>query len=112
MSGQPLDCLVLMDEPVPPETVITARPVAILEMLDEGIKDDKVVAVAVGDPATEQLKDVKDINKDLKDQISEFFSSYKRIEGRKVEVLGWKDAESAKKAVKHAQKVFLERPPR
>ncbi len=108
-STEPLDCLVLMEEPVPPETVIMARPVALLEMLDNGVKDDKVIAVAVGDPSTEHYKDVKNVALSLKAQITEFFTSYKRLEGSKTEILGWKDAEAAKKAIRHAQKVFGER---
>lgn len=107
--GQPLDCLVLMEEPVPPQTVITARPIALLEMSDNGVKDDKVIAVPVGDPSTEHFKDLPDIPKGLKDQISEFFSSYKRLDGQKVEVTGWKDVESARKAIRLGQKVFVER---
>jgi inorganic pyrophosphatase len=106
---QPLDCLVLMDESVPPQTVITARPIALLEMIDRGRKDDKVIAVAVNDPSTENFKDLKDLNTNLKNQISEFFRNYKKLEGENVEVLGWKDVNSAKKAVKHAQKVFNDR---
>ena len=109
IGGQPLDCMVLMDEPVPPEAVITARPIAILEMLDNDRKDDKVIAVAVGDPATEHFKDLPDLNNTLKNQISEFFRSYKQLGGDKVEVLGWKGAESARKAIKTAQRVFNER---
>ena len=108
-AGEALDCLVLMDEPVPPQTVITARPIALLEMRDNGVKDDKIIAVAVGDAATDHFKDSKDIPQNLKDQIFEFFNSYKRLEGQKTEVLSWKDVESAKKAIKVAQKMFGER---
>jgi inorganic pyrophosphatase len=105
-GGDALDCLVLMEDSVPPETVITARPIAVLQMRDNDREDDKIISVAVGDAGTEHFKDLKDMNENLKKQISEFFSSYKRLEGDKVEVLGWKGVDSAKKAINLAQKVF------
>ena len=105
-NSEPLNVLVLMDEPVVPGTVISCKPVAILEMLDFGVKDDKILAVSLTDPHSSEINDLNDLNKHLLREITHFFETYKELEGKKVEVLGWKGAESAKKAIIHAQKVF------
>ena len=105
-NGEPLDVLIVMDEPLYPGTVINVKPIALLEMLDEGRRDDKIVAVATGDPRSKNISDLHDLNPHLSQEIAHFFESYKQLEGKKVEILGWKGIEGAKKAILHAQKLF------
>ena len=105
-DGSPLKILVIMDETVVPETVIVSKPVAVLEMNVEGRRSDKIIAVAQDDPRYAHLEDLRDLDKRIQDQIAHFFYSYNSIDGKKVELLGWKDAKFAQKAITHAQKLF------
>ena len=105
-NGEPLDALIIMNEPIHPGTIIAVKPIAILEMLDEGKRDDKILAIASGDPSSKNIKDLHDLNPHLPQEIAHFFESYKHLEGKKVEILGWKGIEGAKKAIVHAQKLF------
>ena len=105
-NGEPLDVLVVMEESLYPGTVIEVKPIALLEMLDEGKRDDKLIAIPSGDPRLKDVSDLHSLNPHLTQEIAHFFESYKHLEGKKVEILGWKGAEVAKKAILHAQKLF------
>lgn len=102
-DGDPLDAMVLLDEPTFPGCVIHARPVAMFRMEDEKGPDDKVVAVAVGDPRSAAIRDVGDLLDFDKDRIAHFFSVYKALEpGKYVEVIGWADRAFAEASVNDA----------
>lgn len=108
-DGDPLDALIVLDEPTFPGCVVECRPVAFLEMRDQGKRDDKVIFVPVRDARYDGVKDKDDLPKQLLDEIANFFAIYKQIEGKECEILGWKGQESAWKAVRHAQKLFEEK---
>ena len=104
-DGDPVDVLVISNQPVAPGTIIKARPVALLEMEDEEGPDSKVVAVPVSklDPTFDNIKDVDDIPQALKDKIKHFFEHYKELEkGKWVKVHDWKPASVAKERVNRA----------
>ncbi len=102
-DGDPLDGMVICDEPTFPGCVIRARPVAMFRMADEKGPDDKVVAVVVGDPRTSEIHDVGDLLGFDKDRIAHFFSVYKALEpGKHVEVIGWADREFAESSIDEA----------
>ena len=105
-DNDPLDIMVFMQEPVYPGTVIEVRPIAVMKMIDGGDKDDKILAVPVKDKFFADVKDLKDVSKAKLDEIAEFFRTYKALEGKKTEILGWFGAEDAKKAVLHGVKLF------
>jgi inorganic pyrophosphatase len=95
-DGDPMDIMVLIDQPTFPGCVIESRPIGIMKMIDSGDKDYKILAVAVDDPKYRDVKDIKDIPLHTLDLIVEFFRTYKNLEGKKTEVLGWERAEVAK----------------
>jgi inorganic pyrophosphatase len=92
-DGDPLDGIVLMDEPTFPGCVITARPVGMLEMIDGGDRDEKILCVPDKDPRYAAVKSLADIAPHRLDEIAEFFRSYKNLEKKVTEILGWKDVE-------------------
>jgi inorganic pyrophosphatase len=99
-DGDPLDGMVICDEPTFPGCVIRARPIAMFRMTDEKGPDDKVVAVPVGDPRTAQLQDVGDLLDFDKDRIAHFFTVYKALEpGKYVEGISWADRAFAEQSV-------------
>lgn len=95
-DGDPMDILVIMEQPTFPGCVIQARPIGIMGMIDGGDKDYKILAVPEDDPRFKDVKDISDIPEHLLKEIEHFFSVYKNLEEKEVETLGWEDAEAAK----------------
>jgi len=92
-DGDPLDGLVLMDEPTFPGCVIAARPIGMLEMIDGGDRDEKILCVPVKDPRYAQVNSLADVASHRLDEIAEFFKTYKNLEKKVTEILGWKDVD-------------------
>ena len=83
-DGDPLDILVLLDEPTFPGCSIIARPIAVLRMRDEAGGDDKVLSVPATDPRWSHLHDLGDVGSFLLDEIQHFFTVYKQLEPGKL----------------------------
>jgi inorganic pyrophosphatase len=92
-DGDPLDGLVMMDEPTFPGCVIAARPIGMLEMVDGGDRDEKILCVPDKDPRYAHVKSLKDIAPHRLEEVAEFFRTYKNLEKKVTEILGWKDVE-------------------
>ena len=90
-DGDPLDGMVIMDQPTFPGCVITARPIGMLEMIDGGDRDEKILCVPDKDPRYVHVKSLRDIASHRLDEIEEFFRTYKNLEKKVTEILGWKD---------------------
>ena len=93
-DGDPLDGMVIIDEPTFPGCVIAARPIGMLEMIDGGDRDEKILCVADKDPNYAHVTSLKDIPQHRLDEISEFFKTYKNLEKKVTEILGWKDVDA------------------
>lgn len=90
-DGDPLDGMVLMDQPTFPGCVIAARPIGMLEMIDGGDRDEKILCVPAKDPRYTKVMSLDDIAQHRLDEIAEFFSTYKNLEKKVTEILGWKN---------------------
>ena len=84
-DGDPLDVLVLMQEPVAPLTIVRARPLGGLRMVDEKGGDDKIVAVCIDDPAYAHYGSLHALPPHLALELERFFRDYKALEGKKQE---------------------------
>ncbi|MGB7414185.1 MAG: inorganic diphosphatase [Thermosynechococcaceae cyanobacterium] len=93
-DGDPLDGMVLMDQPTFPGCVIAARPIGMLEMIDGGDRDEKVLCVPAEDPRYNEVTSLKDIAPHRLEEIAEFFRTYKNLEKKVTEILGWKDVDA------------------
>ncbi|PSN17897.1 inorganic pyrophosphatase [filamentous cyanobacterium CCP5] len=93
-DGDPLDGMVLMDEPTFPGCVIAARPIGMLEMIDGGDRDEKILCVPTEDPRYRNVKTLQDIASHRLEEIEEFFRTYKNLEKKVTEILGWKDVDA------------------
>lgn len=105
-DGDPMDALVLVSNPTYPGVLIESRPIGMLQMKDGGEMDDKILCVAKDDVRYENIHDISDLEKHYTKEIAHFFSTYKQLEGKKVEILGWKNAASAKKAIDSGEKLY------
>lgn len=95
-DGDPVDVLVLLDEPTVPGCHIKARPIGVFWMTDEAGPDAKVLAVPAGDPRWEHLDDLSDAPDHLLAEISHFFEIYKALEPAKETDVGrWSGRDEA-----------------
>ena len=88
-DGDALDIVLLTTYPLMPGILVKARPVAIMEMIDGGDRDDKVVAVPVDDPRFAEIQDLADLNKHFVKEMTHFFETYKKIQKKEVSVGEW-----------------------
>jgi inorganic pyrophosphatase len=95
-DGDHTDALLIIDEPTFTGCHVWARPVGVLEMRDEKGGDDKVLCVAVGDPNQVHVERLDQVRPHRLREIEHFFETYKLLEDKAVEVIGWRDAERAR----------------
>ncbi len=81
-DGDPLDVVVLTTYPLLPGILVTVRPIAVMEMIDNGESDFKIIAVPVEDKRWEDVQDLGDINKHTVKEIIHFFETYKLLKGK------------------------------
>jgi len=103
-DGDPLDALVLLDEPTFPGCVIRVRPIGVLWARDEHGTDTKVLCVSANDNRRDPVRDIADLSEHLLEEIGHFFKVYKDLEpGKDSEVRGWQDAFAAEVVVRDAR---------
>jgi inorganic pyrophosphatase len=98
-DGDPLDILVLVDAPSFPGCVMDVRPIGMLEMLDQGVPDEKILAVGKKNPRYNDVWNFSEIYPHMLKEITHFFAIYKDLEGKRVEIKGWRDASYARAKV-------------
>src|SRR5258708_29331672 len=104
-DGDPLDAMVLLDEPTFPGCHIHARPIGIFAMSDEMGRDVKVLCVPATDPRWAHVQDIADMSAFALDEIAHFFAVYKDIEpGKDASVEGWRDVAAADQEVRAARR--------
>jgi inorganic pyrophosphatase len=110
-DGDPLDALVLLEEPTFPGCLITCRVIGMFRMRDEMGLDDKVLCVPATDPRMAHLKDINDVPAFDRLEIQHFFEVYKEIEpGKSVQGAAWADRAAAEAEVEESRKRFAEVP--
>ena len=106
-DGDPLDVLVLLDEPTFPGCHIRARPVGVFWMRDEAGPDAKVLCVPATDPRFTAIDDIDSLPDHLLDEIGHFFDVYKALEPDKsTETRGWEGRAAAEAAVDDARRRY------
>lgn len=108
-DGDPLDVIVLTTHPLFPGVLVKARPVAIMNMIDSGEGDDKIIAVPVDDPRFDKIQDLSDINPHTLKEIEHFYSTYKQLQNKVVEVKGFKGKVDAEHAFEEGLKIYKDK---
>ena len=85
-DGDPLDVLVLCNEPIDPLVLVECYPIGVLTMLDGGKNDEKIIAIPFKDPTYNDYRSVHDLPSHLFDEMRHFFSVYKQLEGKQTAV--------------------------
>jgi inorganic pyrophosphatase len=106
-DGDPIDVLVLMDEPAFPGCVLKCRPIGVIEG-EQGNKkkrerNDRIVAVEQDAHAWEDIKIIDDLGKQFERELEEFFVNYHKLSGKEYRVLGVKGPDQARKLVKRGR---------
>jgi inorganic pyrophosphatase len=100
-DGDPLDALVLLDEPTWPGCLVRARPIGMFHMRDEAGGDDKILCMPAGDPRKSAITELEHINEFDRLEIQHFFETYKDLEpGKSVEGAHWAGREEAEQCVR------------
>jgi len=101
-DGDPLDVLVLGQEPVHPLTMIFVRPIGVMHMRDQGKADDKVLAVHANDPMVNHIRELTEAPPHAMAEIHRFFLDYKVLEEKEVVVDPFEGREKALQVIRQA----------
>lgn len=108
-DGDALDVVLLATYPLAPGILVEARPVGIMNMVDCGDSDDKIIAVPKSDPRFDGIRNLGDVNPHTLKEMRHFFETYKTIDGKKVVVKGFRKKQDALVAIKRGLKMYREK---
>ncbi|MSR87904.1 MAG: inorganic diphosphatase [Candidatus Zambryskibacteria bacterium] len=108
-DGDPLDVVILTTNPLLPGTLVRVRAVALMNMIDSGEGDDKIIAVPIDDPRFENIHDLKDINPHTVKEIEHFYSTYKKLQDKEVEVKGFQGKADAGAAFEKGLRLYQDK---
>ncbi len=108
-DGDALDAMILTTEPLAPGILVRTRPVGIMDMIDGGDPDAKILGVPIGDPRWKDVHDIGDVNPHTIKEIEHFFLTYKQLQNKKVEIKGWKGAQEAREAFDRSLELYKEK---
>jgi inorganic pyrophosphatase len=102
LDGDPLDILVMCSESIQPLCLVEATVIGNMQMIDTGVVDDKIIAVASKDPGVNYIKSVDDLPKHFIAVLRNYFEQYKVLENKIVEIDEFQNAEAAYKVIDEA----------
>ena len=105
-DGDPLDVICLTNHPTFPNCYLPIRIIGVLKVIDNGERDDKILAVNAVDPRFQNVSSLKDINVGKLEEIANFFLRYKELEKKEVKVENWGDEKEAKKVLENCQHLY------
>jgi len=100
--------LVLMQEPVLPLSLLHVRPIGMMEMIDQGQADEKIIGVHLDDPAFNSYYHIWELPEHRLRELRRFFLDYKILEEKKVEVQDFLGPDKARAVVKRAMERYVE----
>src|SRR3990167_5398399 len=101
-----LDVVMLTTHPLLPGILVRARPIALMNIIDSGDRDDKIIAVPKDDPRFDNVSDLGDINPHTLKEIEHFYSTYKKLQHKEVEVKGFRSKKEAQAAFEEGLELY------
>lgn len=95
----PLDVLVLCSESLYPMTIVRCYPIGVISMMDNGRRDEKIIAIPFNDPTYNTYRDISEIPTHIFEEMSHFFRVYKELEGKETVVNEVQNAAAAQKVI-------------
>lgn len=105
-DGDPLDVLVLSQVEITPHCLVEVKVIGVMTMLDQGIPDDKIIAVATTDPSVNYMDDISTIPEYLEKEIIQFFDTYKILENKKVTAERFQNKEVALRIINESIELY------
>ena len=110
-DNDPLDVLVICSESIVPLALVDCYPIGVLEMIDSGCEDMKIIAIAKNDPVFNSFKDIKEIPDHILQEIKHFFIVYKQLEGKETVVENVRGRKLALQVIKDAIELYKQKFP-
>ena len=107
-DNDPLDVLVLCSEPITPMTLVECYPIGVINMIDEGKLDEKIIAIPFREPMYNDYKDIKELPKHIFDEMMHFFEVYKHLEHKQTAVKEIKSHQEAENTIEKCLKLYRE----
>lgn len=107
-DGDPLDVLVLSSESFDPLVLVKCYPIGMVTMLDNGEKDEKIIAIPVNDPLYNEYESIRNLPTHILDELVYFFKIYKDLEDKITKVSEPEGVESAKQAIVNAKQRYVD----
>lgn len=108
-DGDPMDIVVMINEPTFPGCLVKARPIGMLKLIDRGEPDYKILAVATGDPSFSDYFTLKHVPSHYLNEVEHFFTTYKLLEGAVVENEGWASLKETHETLLRSLKLYQEK---
>lgn len=106
-DDDPLDIMVMVDEPSFSGCLMEVRPVGVLHMVDEHGPDQKILAVPDRNPRYDEIHTIDQIFPHVRRELEHFFDIYKELEGKRAETRGWRGPREARQAILESRQRYL-----
>ncbi len=106
-DGDPLDVLTMVEDPSFTGCLIEVRPIGVLNMVDQGQPDQKILAIPVRSPMYQGVATIHQLPPHARREIEHFFSIYKELESKRTEMRGWEEAQEAREVVRASRDRYL-----
>jgi inorganic pyrophosphatase len=107
-DGDPLDILILCSQSIQPMCLVEANVIGNMQMIDQGKKDDKIIAVAAKDPSVNHISRIEELPNHFLLELKNFFEQYKVLENKKVEIDEFQDKDTACLIIREAIEFYKE----
>lgn len=105
----PLDVLVLCSEPIEPLSLVRCYPIGVMYMIDNGMGDEKIIAIPFNDPAYNSYRNINELPLHIFDEMKHFFSVYKELEHKETAVKEFGGPEEAEAIIRHCVQNYIEK---
>lgn len=105
----PLDVLVVSSEVMYPSTIVRCYPIGVINMIDNGRNDEKIIAIPYDDPTYNTFKDISELPKHIFTEMCHFFTVYKTLEHKQTAVEEVQNSEKAKEIIRKAISTYKDK---